>query len=140
MKWYHFQEGGAVPKPGYSPTEFFNQYTSGDYAGDLKAGLIGASKELHSLDNKYNRAADAFRAQRTRADDLQGQYTGLQDQFRLKISSVITRSILIEKLSRRITWFRYCTTFLEMTPFHTCLLYTSPSPRDRQKSRMPSSA
>ena len=28
------------------------------------------------------------------------------------------------------------------TPLHdaTCLLYTSPSPRDRQKSRMPSSA
>ena len=25
-------------------------------------------------------------------------------------------------------------------PFDTCLLYTSPSPRDRQKSRMPSSA
>ena len=24
--------------------------------------------------------------------------------------------------------------------FHSCLLYTSPSPRDRQKSRMPSSA
>ena len=27
-----------------------------------------------------------------------------------------------------------------MTPFRICLLYTSPSPRDRQKSRMPSSA
>ena len=26
------------------------------------------------------------------------------------------------------------------TRFKTCLLYTSPSPRDRQKSRMPSSA
>ena len=26
------------------------------------------------------------------------------------------------------------------TPFYVCLLYTSPSPRDRQKSRMPSSA
>src|SRR5678809_1697767 len=26
------------------------------------------------------------------------------------------------------------------SPFYTCLLYTSPSPRDRQKSRMPSSA
>ena len=24
--------------------------------------------------------------------------------------------------------------------FHTCLLYTSPSPRDRTRSRMPSSA
>ena len=30
-------------------------------------------------------------------------------------------------------------TFLT-TPFEGCLLYTSPSPRDRQKSRMPSSA
>ena len=25
-------------------------------------------------------------------------------------------------------------------PWHTCLLYTSPSPRDRTRSRMPSSA
>ena len=29
---------------------------------------------------------------------------------------------------------------LLLTHLHTCLLYTSPSPRDRQKSRMPSSA
>ena len=31
--------------------------------------------------------------------------------------------------------------YVEVGPtFQTCLLYTSPSPRDRQKSRMPSSA
>ena len=29
---------------------------------------------------------------------------------------------------------------LIMFSWYTCLLYTSPSPRDRQKSRMPSSA
>ena len=29
---------------------------------------------------------------------------------------------------------------VSMTPAQSCLLYTSPSPRDRQKSRMPSSA
>ena len=28
----------------------------------------------------------------------------------------------------------------EMVDFGTCLLYTSPSPRDRTRSRMPSSA
>ena len=28
----------------------------------------------------------------------------------------------------------------DITGMHICLLYTSPSPRDRQKSRMPSSA
>ena len=31
-------------------------------------------------------------------------------------------------------------TFHAMTTYNICLLYTSPSPRDRQKSRMPSSA
>ena len=30
--------------------------------------------------------------------------------------------------------------FFANEPFESCLLYTSPSPRDRQKSRMPSSA
>ena len=29
---------------------------------------------------------------------------------------------------------------IEVTKKYVCLLYTSPSPRDRQKSRMPSSA
>ena len=29
---------------------------------------------------------------------------------------------------------------LGMTRFHSCLLYTSPSPRDKRQSRMPSSA
>ena len=29
---------------------------------------------------------------------------------------------------------------LELTPGATCLLYTSPSPRDKRQSRMPSSA
>ena len=36
-----------------------------------------------------------------------------------------------------------CRRVLELDAYrtaHTCLLYTSPSPRDRQKSRMPSSA
>ena len=30
--------------------------------------------------------------------------------------------------------------YLDLTRCKSCLLYTSPSPRDRQKSRMPSSA
>ena len=34
----------------------------------------------------------------------------------------------------------WCQMYNSNTDSHTCLLYTSPSPRDRQKSRMPSSA
>ena len=37
---------------------------------------------------------------------------------------------------------RFCVaiTTWDLTAYNSCLLYTSPSPRDRQKSRMPSSA
>ena len=38
---------------------------------------------------------------------------------------------LIERISKKIKTYNKTT---------ICLLYTSPSPRDRQKSRMPSSA
>ena len=37
-------------------------------------------------------------------------------------------------------WFQGRFSWLLSTLYRTCLLYTSPSPRDRQKSRMPSSA
>jgi len=36
--------------------------------------------------------------------------------------------------------FRWCTDVLRINPIRNCLLYTSPSPRDRTRSRMPSSA
>ena len=34
----------------------------------------------------------------------------------------------------------YVAEYHYLTPFYSCLLYTSPSPRDRTRSRMPSSA
>ena len=45
----------------------------------------------------------------------------------LLVSSVWSWSIIIQK-------------FFDYARAKSCLLYTSPSPRDRQKSRMPSSA
>ena len=50
-----------------------------------------------------------------------------------RMYSVILASVVSEKTSMQA----------ELSGQHTfkvCLLYTSPSPRDRQKSRMPSSA
>ena len=49
---------------------------------------------------------------------------------------------LIDKSRRSGTNLPYnaSTAYLNTIPPHLCLLYTSPSPRDRQKSRMPSSA
>ena len=43
-------------------------------------------------------------------------------------------------ISLAMTPLRNITNSLVWTRYRSCLLYTSPSPRDRQKSRMPSSA
>ena len=44
------------------------------------------------------------------------------------------RTLLTTRVGDRVVWL------LSRDETSTCLLYTSPSPRDRQKSRMPSSA
>ena len=57
--------------------------------------------------------------------------------MRLPISGVIQGDLLYEKRPPIVTMKgKRCYIFKP----NTCLLYTSPSPRDRQKSRMPSSA
>ena len=51
-----------------------------------------------------------------------------------------SQALAQDPATRRI-WYGIATAHdLEAHDGMTCLLYTSPSPRDRQKSRMPSSA
>ena len=47
---------------------------------------------------------------------------------------------LVKDLGQLQKYELYEVVCTELRRSHTCLLYTSPSPRDRQKSRMPSSA
>ena len=58
-------------------------------------------------------------------------------QVRLEVRDVLTRKKFA--LTMRECKHHF-TRKANPLPLHTCLLYTSPSPRDRQKSRMPSSA
>ena len=57
--------------------------------------------------------------------------------FDAHVSSVCRRAITT--YGHYDTFGEYCHKTL-LRHLHPCLLYTSPSPRDRQKSRMPSSA
>ena len=52
----------------------------------------------------------------------------------------ILRSLHWLKITERIEYKLLSLTYKVLTTTQPCLLYTSPSPRDRQKSRMPSSA
>jgi len=63
----------------------------------------------------------------------------------LKVDRAITSAASRVEMVRRAIGgnhhFRLCTLEVERSgPSYTCLLYTSPSPRDRTRSRMPSSA
>ena len=60
-----------------------------------------------------------------------GEISFFQDGFN---SNVVAE---IKLMSDSLTWFG---TGRGLSMHDGCLLYTSPSPRDRQKSRMPSSA
>ena len=76
-------------------------------------------------------------------------YTGAPQIEPARMAAEKMQKLIHDQLeeSRAITIMRHV--FFEMAlmgtgilkgPFTDCLLYTSPSPRDRQKSRMPSSA
>ena len=64
-------------------------------------------------------------------------------QLDCTISNVAERSM--DSMDPSVRQVQYLCSSLQVAPLvmetsNTCLLYTSPSPRDRQKSRMPSSA
>ena len=61
----------------------------------------------------------------------------------LSIQDIPTPTISSREMLVKVSHCGICGTDIHASkegPFMACLLYTSPSPRDRQKSRMPSSA
>ena len=87
---------------------------------------------------------------------VQGEVLKKPEWIRVKAGSPSTRFYEIKQILRESNLHTVCeeascpnigecfgkgtATFMIMGDKCTCLLYTSPSPRDRQKSRMPSSA
>ena len=80
-----------------------------------------------SMGGKFDKQAIPREARRLWAKLLQEP---LRSEEALR-GEVEAYSVLIEKVALKKEFFDQTT---------ACLLYTSPSPRDRQKSRMPSSA
>ena len=64
----------------------------------------------------------------------------ITDEIEAEPRAIFTRSNIQEDVQRIIELYRQSGRFGATISPKVCLLYTSPSPRDRQKSRMPSSA
>ena len=68
-------------------------------------------------------------------ETVNSKLDNISDQLAAQMDTVVGAAERIDKLAAVSE-----TTQPPATWADTCLLYTSPSPRDRQKSRMPSSA
>ena len=93
-----------------------------------RPSLAGQSK------NHYV-GAGAFNLVRRKAYDAIGQHQALRLEV---IDDVMLGKLLVQKGFRQMALSGY--DMISLHWYESCLLYTSPSPRDRQKSRMPSSA
>ena len=74
------------------------------------------------------------------------QLVGFESYDEIKLSISLSGNSLVFEISSSVDE-KLKTFFLSLTPlkqiindYYTCLLYTSPSPRDMRRSRMPSSA
>ena len=73
----------------------------------------------------------------------QGISPSMQRLVRRKLSRVLggqAQVISLKEIKRKGEWQGYCEVEGRLAQFRFCLLYTSPSPRDMCRSRMPSSA
>ena len=163
MKWYHFQEGGQVP---FQTLDAANQRKAivDERAGDLQSDIDATAWALRhqgenlgtridNLNTGFDKWSSGFDKQLgehgtqlggygIQLDEFGNQIGGFDERFRvvddqlarlqkqfggLQNQAAIDQAIAVDQAERDAL-------------SRSCLLYTSPSPRDRQKSRMPSSA
>ena len=79
-----------------------------------------------------------FNGRFSTSESTRANYARGEDTYDPVLSKAVVFPETNEEVSKVL---RLCNEHkIPVVPFGTCLLYTSPSPRDRQKSRMPSSA
>ena len=98
-------------------------------------------EDYNSQKNNYDKYLEQeFESSKNYISNEQDWFTGVWSKFTTEVGSD-RRGVTgvdektLKELGNKLTFIPK-----NFTPHNTCLLYTSPSPRDRQKSRMPSSA
>ena len=115
--------------------------------GDAAAFGLGAANTIFSYeDGKAGMVSDLSFGPRAEDANLAGAINQLYAYYNLSESVTVTagqfNTFLGYEVINPSSNFNYTVSYLfNAGPFsHTCLLYTSPSPRDGATSRMPSSA
>ena len=118
--------------------ESSSQLTGKDESSDSKESSDNIPKEITEASSE---AGDAAKEHFDNIFEILSPSRILTIIFVLFITWLFMKGLswLIKRTAKRFVSYRLV--ILRLIPiFNVCLLYTSPSPRDRQKSRMPSSA
>ena len=108
-----------------------------------------AQEEITRLQNEASSTFEEFKRANDNLESLLVLNAGYRKQISIQEDQIATldESIAgVEEVTREIPllmekMLASIEQYIELDyPFHICLLYTSPSPRDRTRSRMPSSA
>ena len=135
-KWYHEVKLVAAQNHGAGWT-LFDDFTSGEFKGST-SGIVNDRKHIGTADSGgssqiANNGSKSNASQNFADDDIIGFAFDI-DGGRL---TIYRNGSLLSTITG-IAAGKYVPIVGDDSS--TCLLYTSPSPRDRQKSRMPSSA
>ena len=107
--------------------------------------VLGCTNSRLILRPLYNKLDDQFESQMLRYGSFSEEQTAaisdLVDHFHVwhRQTQLPAYELLLKDVAERLASTDELS-LEEVTNWSACLLYTSPSPRDRQKSRMPSSA
>ena len=107
---------------------------------------IVKSKQESLQDEEHERKMFIKRVWETAKDPQKQEFLDMMSNYRLPEYKALIDYIKAERAwwksdySKGLAKFTLQTVLADFNDELSCLLYTSPSPRDRQKSRMPSSA
>ena len=122
-------------------TFIFNNKKYQGFEGDtLASALIANDALLFARSFKYGRKRGLMAAGVEEPNALVSLETGGRYTPNLKATEISLYDGLSAKSATNPNSFDLRAFIKPLHRFMPCLLYTSPSPRDRQKSRMPSSA
>ena len=99
-----------------------------------------AEKDKAKQAPKMSELLQKFLREHVEAKLSPNTYVEYETVIRLKVPKSLKRKYIHEITRRDISRLHQSMSEMPSRANKTCLLYTSPSPRDRQKSRMPSSA
>ena len=135
-------------QPAYPRSEYLNSYPNECRTGEVDVSVSRRDYDYNNYDNSWNGSESeevglTFRKylgnlQCNERNDLALENEKLKQQLELmKMCNKVNRNPTLKHNSNFDLLVSKCQ---GVAPITVCLLYTSPSPRDRQKSRMPSSA